>query len=223
MTVTYQQPITVAPETTVAHAAEVMEKAGVGSLLVVDDDRLVGIVTDRDLVLRGIGRRVPPDGRIDNVMTTGVKTLPVTTSREEIVRAFQALGVRRLPLMAGTRVAGLLTVDDLIADAVPAELPRLAALVRKEVHHPHHEAALPVPIDAPARPTSREPRPGGACVGDQIIVHGATIGEPNRDGEILETHTPAGDPPFRVRWADTGKVTFYFPGPDSKIRHLARR
>jgi len=36
-------------------------------------------------------------------------------------------------------------------------------------------------------------------------------------------HTPAGDAPFRVRWSDTGRVTFFYPGPDAEIRHLAHR
>lgn len=224
MTVAYQKPVTVPPASTIAHAAALMDRAGVGSLLVVDDDELVGIVTDRDLALRAVSRRVPPDGRIDSVMTTGVVTLPATAERDEVVRAFQAHAVRRLPLMDGARVVGLITLDDLLVDAVPAELPRVAALVREEVRHPHHEAGLPVPTHLPDRPASRrgtERRHGQANVGDQIVIHSRTLGEPDRDGEVLETHTPAGDPPFRVRWADTGRVTFFFPGPDAEIRHLA--
>jgi hypothetical protein len=226
MSVAYQQPVTVSPDTTIAHAAVVMERAGVGSLLVVDDELLVGIVTDRDLTLRAIGRRVPPDGRIDSVMTTGVVTLPVTAGRDEVVRAFQASMIRRLPLTDGTRVVGLVTVDDLFADAVPAEFPRLAALVRAEIRHPHHEAELPVPVHLPARPAppaAARPQRGQASVGDQIIIHRHSLGEPDRDGEILETHSLAGEPPYRVRWADTGKVTFFFPGPDAEVHHLVHR
>jgi len=226
MTVTYQKPVTVSPESTIAHAAALMDRAGVGSLLVVDGDELVGIVTDRDLALRAVSRRVPPDGRIDSVMTTGVVTLPATAERDEVVRAFQAHAVRRLPLVDGARVVGLVTLDDLLVDAVPAELPRVAALVREEVRHPHHEAGLPVPTHLPGRPANRAAgtgrRRGQANVGDQIVIHRHTLGEPDRDGEVLETHSPAGDPPFRVRWADTGKVTFFYPGPDAEIRHLVR-
>ncbi|MCM3886635.1 DUF1918 domain-containing protein [Frankia sp. R82] len=222
MTLGYHAPVTVAPDTSLTDAAGLMDRAGIGSLLVVDGDTLVGIVTDRDLVLRGIARRVPPDGRIDDVMTMGVVTLPVTAARDEVVQAFAAHSVRRLPLMDGVRVVGLVTLDDLLVEATPAELPQVAALVRSEVRHPRHEAGLPLPT-ASTRVARAAPGRGQATVGDQIIVHRHAAGEPNRDGEILQVHSPAGDPPFRVRWADTGKVTFYYPGPDAEIRHLVTR
>jgi CBS-domain-containing membrane protein len=208
---------------TQAEAAGLMDQAGVGSLLVVDGDLLVGIVTDRDLALRAVARRVPHDGRIDAVMTTGVVTLPVTAERDEVVRAFEAHTVRRLPLMDGNRVVGLVTLDDLLVDVAPAELPRVTALVRAEVRHPHHEAGLPVRIHPPtSAETTARAAPGRrqARVGDQIVIHLRSLGEPDRDGEILEVHTPDGDPPFRVRWSDTGRTTFFFPGPDAEIRHL---
>jgi CBS-domain-containing membrane protein len=220
MTVSYQAPVTVAPNMIISDAAALMERAGIGSLLVVDGDRLVGIVTDRDLVLRGVARRVPHDGRIDDVMTMGVVTAPVTATREDVVRAFETHTIRRLPLTDDGRVVGLVTLDDLLADAAPADLPHLAALVRDEVRRPHHEAGLPLPT----RP-ARAPGPGRrqARIGDQIVVHRHVLGEPDRDGEILEVHNPAGDPPFRVRWADTGRVTFFYPGPDAEIRHLVHQ
>ncbi|WP_307873713.1 MULTISPECIES: DUF1918 domain-containing protein [unclassified Frankia] len=91
---------------------------------------------------------------------------------------------------------------------------------------PHHEAALPVPARLPTRPApvanARRGR-GQASVGDQIVIHRHAVGEPDRDGEIIEARSPAGDPPFLVRWSDTGKVTFFYPGPDAEIRHLVNR
>ncbi|WP_347176884.1 DUF1918 domain-containing protein [Parafrankia sp. EAN1pec] len=41
---------------------------------------------------------------------------------------------------------------------------------------------------------------------------------PKRDGEILEVATPAGDPPFLVRWSD-GRLSYIHPGPDARIHH----
>ncbi|MYW18669.1 DUF1918 domain-containing protein [Streptomyces sp. SID2955] len=60
-----------------------------------------------------------------------------------------------------------------------------------------------------------------ARVGDEIVVRGTTAGVIARDGEIIGLHHPDGSPPYDVRWADSGRVTLYFPGPDSHIRHLA--
>jgi CBS domain-containing protein len=90
MTVTYRTPVIVAPEMNLADAAALMDRAGTGSLLVADDEELLGIVTDRDLVLRAVARRVPHDGRIDSVMTTGVLTLPVTGTGRSSRRARQS-------------------------------------------------------------------------------------------------------------------------------------
>ncbi len=56
-----------------------------------------------------------------------------------------------------------------------------------------------------------------ARVGDRIMVAGATVGAPARDGEIVEVHGREGEPPYLVRWSDTGRESLFFPGPDSHI------
>ena len=43
-----------------------------------------------------------------------------------------------------------------------------------------------------------------ASVGDRIVIRGHHLGEPNRDCEVLEVRGPNGEPPYRVRWGDTG-------------------
>lgn len=60
--------VAVGPERTMREVAEIMESSGVGALAVIDGDHLVGIVTDRDLVRRGLARRLPPDARVDSLM-----------------------------------------------------------------------------------------------------------------------------------------------------------
>ncbi|MCX5095953.1 DUF1918 domain-containing protein [Streptomyces sp. NBC_00365] len=58
-----------------------------------------------------------------------------------------------------------------------------------------------------------------AHVGDEIVVRGTTAGGIARDGEIVGLHHPDGSPPYDVRWAENGRATLYFPGPDAYIRH----
>jgi hypothetical protein len=60
-----------------------------------------------------------------------------------------------------------------------------------------------------------------AAVGDRIVVHGHRVGEPDRDGEILEVRGQEGSPPFVVRWADDGHESLLFPGSDVSISHYA--
>lgn len=56
-----------------------------------------------------------------------------------------------------------------------------------------------------------------AKVGDRIVVRSVHVGEPVRDGEILEVHGSDGGPPYLVRWSENGHVGLYFPGPDAQI------
>jgi hypothetical protein len=55
--------------------------------------------------------------------------------------------------------------------------------------------------------------------GDRIIVRSTHVGEPDRDGEILEAHGAHGGPPYLVRWSADGHEGLLFPGPDTLIHH----
>jgi hypothetical protein len=59
-----------------------------------------------------------------------------------------------------------------------------------------------------------------ASVGDQVIVHRRHVGEPDRDGEVLEVRGADGAPPYVVRWGDNGHESFFCPGSDATVRHL---
>ncbi len=59
-----------------------------------------------------------------------------------------------------------------------------------------------------------------ATVGDRIVVQGHRMGQPDRDGEVLEVHGADGEPPYVVRWSDTGEEGLFFPGSDASVQHL---
>jgi hypothetical protein len=59
-----------------------------------------------------------------------------------------------------------------------------------------------------------------AAAGDRIIVARPVLGQPVRDGKILEVHGPNGEPPYLVQWADTDRQSLYFPGSDSQVEHF---
>ncbi|MFD7337419.1 DUF1918 domain-containing protein [Streptomyces violascens] len=58
-----------------------------------------------------------------------------------------------------------------------------------------------------------------AMVGDRLLVHGRTVGQHDRQAEVIETLGPDGTPPFRVRFED-GHETLMSPGPDTVVRHI---
>lgn len=60
-----------------------------------------------------------------------------------------------------------------------------------------------------------------ATPGDRLVVRSLHIDGPVRDGEILEVRGADGEPPYLVRWSDTGHETLVFPGPDAYVQHFA--
>lgn len=60
-----------------------------------------------------------------------------------------------------------------------------------------------------------------AVVGDRLVIRSQHLGEPVRDGEILEVQHEDGSPPYRVRWDDTGRESLVYPGPDATVQHFA--
>lgn len=57
-----------------------------------------------------------------------------------------------------------------------------------------------------------------ASVGDRIVIKGHTLGEPDRDCEVIEARGPDG--PYVVRWAESGHESLFFPGSDARVQHF---
>lgn len=137
-----KMPVTVDVGATVGDVAGLMDSHAVGAVVVVDHDQPVGIVTDRDLVVRVLARNLPSDARIDSVMSTRLVTMPASWDMREATRIFAEQPFRRLPLVEGGRVVGMLTIDDLIIDAV-SDMASLARPVTGQVLFGHPEPAAP--------------------------------------------------------------------------------
>jgi hypothetical protein len=59
-----------------------------------------------------------------------------------------------------------------------------------------------------------------AVAGDRLVVRSRHLDGPVRDAEILEVRREDGQPPYRVRWSDTGHEGLVFPGPDAYVQHF---
>lgn len=132
----------IAPDGTVQHAASTMEHAGIGALAVVDGERLVGIVTDRDLACRALAAGMPPDARVDDVMSTPVVTIDADADLHDAFALFRTHGIRRLAVVRDERFVGMITVDDLLID-LAGDLSDLSRPVTAEVLFPHHAPQAP--------------------------------------------------------------------------------
>ena len=106
-------PTTCEPQASVADAAKVMAKEDVGSIPIVEGDRLVGVLTDRDIVLR-----VVADGRDAQSVTIGEiasRDVVTVSTNDGLDRALELMAenqVRRLPVVEGDKLVGIVAQRD---------------------------------------------------------------------------------------------------------------
>lgn len=110
--------VTVSPDQTLTEAAEMMKASDVGSLPVVQDGRLVGIVTDRDIVVRAVAERVDPQGvRVGEVASRELVTITPDADLDEALRLMARHQIRRLPVVEQERLVGILAQADAALEA----------------------------------------------------------------------------------------------------------
>ncbi len=111
-----ENPATITPETPAREAARLMETHDVGSLPVVEgtERRLIGVVTDRDLAIRVLGRGESPEVQIREVMSGNVQCCKAEDSLDDIENAMGKYQVRRIPIVDdNNRVIGMVAQADL--------------------------------------------------------------------------------------------------------------
>lgn len=104
--------LAVAPEDTIGEAAQLMTDRGVGSAVVSDFGRVIGILTERDL-LRAVAARIhTSDARVREWMTAEPVTLPPTATAEEAGRLMLEHGFRHVPVVDNGRAVGMISIRD---------------------------------------------------------------------------------------------------------------
>lgn len=134
---------TITNDASIADAAKLMDARVVGALVVTDGDRPVGIVTDRDLVVRALARGVPADARVDAVMSPGIMALGADDDVRCALPIFRSNAIRRLPVVRDGKIVGMLTADDLLIDLI-ADLGDVVRPITGQVAFGHpEESAVP--------------------------------------------------------------------------------
>lgn len=104
----------VRPEQSIREAAALMASADVGCLPVSDNDRLVGMITDRDMALRAIAVGRGADTPVRDVMTTEIKYCQTDQDVASVAKNMAELGVRRLPVVDGNkRLVGIVALSNI--------------------------------------------------------------------------------------------------------------
>lgn len=119
---------------TVSALARLMREHNVGAVVIVDGDRPVGMVTDRDLALALGAQGVSPQDSVEAVMTTPVRTIPEGAGIFAATQCMRDAGVRRLPIVNDKgHLTGIVSLDDLMR-VLGRELHNLAEGIRPKDH-----------------------------------------------------------------------------------------
>ncbi|HVX35083.1 MAG TPA: CBS domain-containing protein [Hyphomicrobium sp.] len=104
----------VGPSDSIRKAAETMYRLDAGCLPVAEDDRLVGMITDRDIAVRGVAAGCGPDTPVKSVMTSGVCYCFEDQDLDEIAANMADIQVRRLPVMnRDKKLVGIVSIGDI--------------------------------------------------------------------------------------------------------------
>jgi CBS domain-containing protein len=116
-----KQPAVLESDSPVTDAARVMRDSDIGDVIVIEGGSVCGIVTDRDIVVRGIASgKDPATTRLEEICSKDVTTVSSDTPVEEAVRLMRERAVRRLPVVDGDRPVGVVSLGDLAVERDPS-------------------------------------------------------------------------------------------------------
>lgn len=119
----------VEPDATVYDAIAMMDARRCGALLVMHDGKVLGIISERDytrkVILRG---RASRDTRVDEIMSRDLITVRPETSLGECLQIVTDRGIRHLPVTDGERLAGLVSIGDLVRAVVTQQAETISNL-----------------------------------------------------------------------------------------------
>jgi len=108
--------VTIVPDDSVLAAAHLMNQRSIGGLVVVEDEQIVGVITERDVLRRVVAqRRDPATTTIREVMTAPVVTCRAEAKLEDCSAVMTAKRIRHLPVADDSGLAGIITSGDILA------------------------------------------------------------------------------------------------------------
>jgi predicted transcriptional regulator len=132
-------PRCIAPDNTLVEAAGLMRELDVGALPICDNDRLAGMVTDRDIVLRGTADgKDPNEATVRDVMSPGIIYVFADQDVEEVARVMEEKQIRRLPVLnREKRLVGMVSLGDIATSSNPA----FSGTALRDVSQPNNPSA----------------------------------------------------------------------------------
>lgn len=109
---------TVSATDSISEAANIMKEINVGAIPVVDNNLLVGIVTDRDMVLRGLAEGKNAQERVSTVMTKDITTVTPDMDVHMVADLMASKQIRRLPIVENNQLVGIVSIGDMAVEDI---------------------------------------------------------------------------------------------------------
>lgn len=112
-------PVVVAPGAAVIDALKIMEEKNIGSLLVMNGDQYLGILTERDysrkIVLKG---KSSTDTKVEDIMSTDMPTVKPTDTIEHCMQLMTTKNIRYMPVFDNNKLTGIISMSDVVKDTI---------------------------------------------------------------------------------------------------------
>ena len=135
-----ERPRCVTPDTSVSHVAEVMEAEDIGSVPVLEDEQLSGMVTDRDIVIRAIAKGKDPRGMpVREILSREVVSVRPDNDLSDALQLMASHQVRRLPVVdEDNRLVGIVSQADVAIEAKEKDVGQMVEGISKPPEGPRH-------------------------------------------------------------------------------------
>jgi CBS domain-containing protein len=90
-----------------------MKELNVGAIPIVDEQKLVGMITDRDIAIRGVAEKRPGSTKVENIMSTQIVTISPNDDARVAIKLMAENQIRRLPVVEGESLIGIVSLGDL--------------------------------------------------------------------------------------------------------------
>jgi CBS domain-containing protein len=115
--------IYVSPDTTISEAAEIMKDQDIGFIPIAENDKLIGMVTDRDIVIRAVAKKASPETDVKSIMSPHTYYCFDDQDAEEACANMADIKVRRLPVVnRDKRLVGVVSLGDIAQDVNKVEV-----------------------------------------------------------------------------------------------------
>lgn len=125
--------VTINQDCPISEAATIMAEKNIGCLLVLDNEKPIGVITDRDITTKVVAKKTDLQGvTVKEAMSADLLALPSDMGINKAIEAMRDKGVRRAPVIQNGKVCGMIKVEDLII-MIASELNELSGLIQRQL------------------------------------------------------------------------------------------